>query len=388
MRPRLLVVTTVPITLALILRDQPKFLNRYFDVTLATSCGAGLERVQEEGVPIHYVRMERGISPVWDLLSIFRFVRLLQKIRPDIVHSYTPKAGLVAMVAGWICRVPVRVHTFTGLIWPTSKGIKREILKLVDRLVCFCATRVVPEGKGVQRDLVAGRITRKETGIIGFGNIAGVDVEYFSRAALEQGQAGLLFRKANGIEVGEFVFIFVGRLNRDKGLKELLEAFLRISDPCRLVLVGDLDSAAPVDDATLDTLRQCSRVHWVGFMDDIRPALAAADTLVLPSYREGFPNVVLQAGAMELPVVATDINGSNEVVEPGLNGWLVPVRDSRALEVAMREALAKSKESRAAMGRAARSRVIERFEQGAHWVRMLEFYRDLYSGVTPGRTAR
>jgi glycosyltransferase involved in cell wall biosynthesis len=144
---------------------------------------------------------------------------------------------------------------------------------------------------------------------------------------------------------------------------------------CRLLLVGGVDESAPHAASTEAALRSAERVHAPGFLEDIRPALALADVLVLPSYREGFPNVLLQAGAMELPVIATDVNGSNEIVEPGCNGWLVPVRDAARLEAAMRAAMAMPASARAAMGARARQRVHERFERAGHWRRMLDFYR-------------
>jgi hypothetical protein len=184
MRPRLLIATTVPETLAVILRDQPRFLGQHFDVDLVTSPGSKWCTLAHEGVPVHAVPMQRGISPIRDFVSVCRMVWLMLKLQPDIVHSYTPKAGLVCMLAAWVCRVPVRVHTFTVLIWPTAQGWKQSLLKVVDRLLCACATHIVPEGAGVLHDLQMGQITGKPLRVIGHGNIAGVDVGHFSPLAL------------------------------------------------------------------------------------------------------------------------------------------------------------------------------------------------------------
>lgn len=383
MRPRLLIATTVPETLAVILREQPRYLAQHFDLALVTSPGDKFDRLLAEGVPVHQVPMQRGISPFQDIGSVCRMVWLMLRLRPQVVHSYTPKAGLVCMLAGWVCRVPVRVHTFTGLIWPTAQGRRQRLLKAVDRLLCACATHIVPEGAGVQRDLQAGRITQKPLQVIGHGNIAGVDVAQFSPQAPGLKEMGVQLRKTFGIQNSDVVFVFVGRLNRDKGMDELLAAFIQLPEHCRLLVVGGLDKSAPIDAASFHILESHPRIHWLGFQEDIRPALQTANVLVLPSYREGFPNVLLQAGAMELPVVATDISGCNEVVTHGLNGWLVPVKDVQALASAMNLALSRSSMQLHDMGQAARARIVERFERGEHWQRMLAFYRSL---VGPGMT--
>ena len=381
MRPRLLIATTVPETLAVILREQPRFLSQHFDVSLVTSPGTDLDKLLEEGVPVYKVPMQRGISLFSDLGSLCRMVWLMLRLRPDLVHSYTPKAGLVCMVAAWVCRVPVRVHTFTGLIWPTAQGWRQRLLKAVDRLLCACATHIVPEGEGVKHDLQAGQITSRPLEVLGHGNIAGVDVAYFSSEDEGVSEAAVDLRKTYGVQDTDFVFVYVGRLNADKGLHELLSAFDELPEHCRLLVVGGVDQAAPLDAMNMRVLVSHPRIHWLGFQRDIRPALQASNILVLPSYREGFPNVVLQAGAMRLPVVATNISGCNEVITPGLNGWLVPAKDVQALVTAMHQALGSSAEELQRMGQAARERVAERYERGGHWNRLLSFYRSLLARV-------
>lgn len=375
---RMLLVTTVPSTLASILRGQPHFLSKFFDVAIATSRGAALKKVEKvEKCEINIVPMSRGINVFKDLFSIFRMIFVLVRYRPAIVHSYTPKAGLVSMVAAWVCRVPIRVHTFTGLIFPTSKGLKRRVLMGVDCLICFCATTVVPEGNGVKQDLLRNGITRKMLNVIGHGNVAGVDTSFFSRDADGVLHAASALRERLGISVNHFVFCFVGRLNRDKGLDELVQAFMALPGESRLLLAGAIDATAPVGEVTLKRMKECPRIHLLGFLDDIRPAVVASDIFVLPSYREGFPNVVLQAGALGVPVVATDINGSNEIVEENINGWLVPSRDSVALKYAMERASHIAKKDLEEMGRVSRERVVERFERTAHLLRMRDFYESL-----------
>ncbi|WP_417522207.1 glycosyltransferase family 4 protein [Marinobacter sp.] len=363
---KLVIVTTVPETLLTILRGQPRWLNEYYEVECVSSPGPALDKVREiEGVVVHGLPMQRGISPIRDLIAVFRMWWLLLRLSPCAVHSYTPKAGLVAMLGGFLASVPVRIHTFTGLIFPTASGAKRRILVLMDRLICALATRVIPEGEGVRRDLEEFKVTRKPMKVIGSGNIAGVDTGYFAPD-----------RRAS-LGIDGFVFCFVGRLNRDKGIGELVNAFIQLPETAQLLLVGEVDETAPIGSDMVSVIQQHPRIHAVGFLEDIRPALTSASVLVLPSYREGFPNVVLQAGAMALPVIATDINGCNEVIEPDFNGWLVPAKNVEQLAQTMAEAMSLENTKLKEMGDNARKRICERFERERYLGHLLTFYREV-----------
>jgi glycosyltransferase involved in cell wall biosynthesis len=370
----LLLVSNIPWIFSTTLIGQPGYLRQFYDVSVASSNdGTLLEYGSYENIETHDVPMIRGINPFADLRSIFHMVKLIRRLRPEIVHSYTPKAGLVSMLSAWMCRVPVRIHTFTGLIFPTQTGFKQQLLIWIDRLICACATMVVPEGLGVRNDLRRYKITGKPLNVIGYGNIAGVDTSVFSPGipSVQVDSEELCSRSDGG-----FVFCFVGRINRDKGIRELVQAFARLPKKACLLLVGWEDPEAPVDDDTKEIIRRSENIISLGFMRDIRPALAASDVLVLPSYREGFPNVVLQAGAMCLPVIASDISGCNEVIEPGMNGWLVPPKDSDALYSAMQCAMDLQREAISEMGKRARMRIVERFERNEHWERMRRFYNE------------
>jgi glycosyltransferase involved in cell wall biosynthesis len=371
----LIVATTVPETLATILRGQPRRLGQDFRVALATSPGAELGTVAEnEGLPIYAIPMARGIHPIRDLVSLVRMIGLFLREKPTLVHSYTPKAGMVCMVAAWVCRVPVRVHTFTGLIFPTSRGFLQKLLIGIDRLICACATHVVPEGEGVKRDLQSYKITGKRLELIGHGNIAGVNTSRFSRSAPSVADQARDLLRDTRVPGDAFVFCFIGRLNKDKGLDELVEAFKCLPENAALFLAGALDKSAPISSETRAAIASHPRIHHAGFLADVRPLLYASDILVLPSYREGFPNVLLQASAMEVPIIASDINGCNELVEPGQNGWLVEPRSVESLTAAMLAAMNEPSEVLAHYGRRARAKIIDRFEQG---LRMVNFYRSL-----------
>jgi glycosyltransferase involved in cell wall biosynthesis len=365
---KLVLVTTVPETFATILKGQPKWLAKYMHVECVTSQGSEFDKISEfENVTLHCVKMTRGISPFKDLVSIFQMWRILRVSKPDAVHSYTPKAGMITMFAALLAGVPIRIHTFTGLIFPSSTGVKRKILLLMDRLICLTATHVIPEGEGVKRDLIQHKVTYKPMAVIGHGNVAGIDTQYYSPESQKS-------KSPDGFK--GFVFCFVGRLNLDKGIQELISAFLVLPNEPRLVLVGKLDATAPITSQTLEAIHAHPRIRCTGFLDDIRPVLACSNALVLPSYREGFPNVILQAGAMALPVIATDINGCNEVVENDFNGWLVTPRDVESLKKRMEYVMFLSDQQLATIGRNARERIVERFERRTYLQKLLNFYKE------------
>ncbi len=366
---KLVIVTTVPETIATILQGQPKWLSRYTEIICVTSSGVEFERARNmESVEFYAIEMLRGISPFHDLISIFKMWRLFRQLEPDAVHSYTPKAGMVSIIAGYLAAVPFRIHTFTGLIFPSSKGLKRKVLIFIDRLICLLATHIIPEGEGVKSDLVNHRITQKPLTVIGYGNIAGVDVEHYRP---------LSDCESNAHDPQRFTFCYIGRLNRDKGIQELVSAFVKLRNEPKLILVGKLDETAPISSETTNIIMENDRITCTGFLDDIRPILAGSSLLVLPSYREGFPNVLLQAGAMGLPVIASNINGCNEIIDDNFNGWLVSPRDVEDLRGKMEHVMSISQGELAVMGFNARARVVERYERSVYLNKLFEFYQEI-----------
>lgn len=329
----------------------------------------GLSELEEfgraEGIRTIAVPMERHISLVSDLRSLWQMYRALRQERPDLVHSMTPKAGLITMAAAWMARVPHRVHTFTGLVWPTATGVKRRILMATDWITCACATHVIPEGEGVKNDLLNHHITRKPIQVLGHGNVRGIDLEHYKPLTDRESHEG-------------FTFVFVGRIVRDKGINELVAAFdrLHLEHPeTRLVLVGRReDNLDPVTPSTLDRINSGNGIEAVGGQSDVRPFYAAADALVFPSYREGFPNVVIEAGAMGLPSIVTDINGSREIIIEGENGVIIASKDEEALYQAMKR-FVEHPEEVAAMAAKARPLIASRYEQGYVRKCLYDFYK-------------
>ncbi|MDR1671462.1 MAG: glycosyltransferase family 4 protein [Alistipes sp.] len=353
-------------SLDVLLAGQLRFLSGRYDVVGVASPDSELhDRIRSrEGIRTVELPIERRIAPIRDLLSLVRLYRLFRRERPAIVHSLTPKAGLLSMTAAWAAGVRVRVHTFTGLIFPWRRGALRRVLLFTDRLTCAFATHIIPEGEGVRRDLTSHRVTRKPLRVLAGGGVNGVDTEHFKPPVT---------RPDDGITR----FVFVGRLVRDKGVEELRAAFEGVEN-AELVLVGPLEQA--LDPLTGPTLEWAKR-FGVGFQQDIRPFLAAADVLVLPSHREGFPGAPLQAGAMGLPAIVTDICGCNEIVVDGVTGLLVAPHDTKSLHDAMAR-LAADPALRRTMGGAARERVVENFGCERVWAALLDFYDEATNEVS------
>lgn len=366
-------ISTVPGTLEVLLNGFLKVLTQEYEVIAVSSPGPRLDIVRErEGVRTIGIPMERQISVGKDIVSLIRLIILFARERPDIVHSKTPKAGLLSMVAALITGVPVRIHTFTGLIFPTSTGFKRRILILMDKVICSCATYVNPEGRGVAHDLKLYRITKKPLHIIANGNVRGVNMKWYDRTED-------VLESAREIRKDErFTFCFVGRLVGDKGINELIQAFNRLSKlhpHVRLILLGKYENELdPLENETMEIIKKNDCIESYGRQTDVRPFLAASNAFVFPSFREGFPNSVLEAGALGLPSIVTDINGCNEIIISGENGEIIPPRNEDALFVKMKEWV-EHPERLETMASKARCMVETRFEQSVIWGAWLDEYR-------------
>lgn len=377
MKPKLIRASTVPQSLNTFCRGFLKELSSDYEVIALSSQGAAMSEIaKREGVKPIVVDMERHISPFKDIISLIKLCCVFWEEKPDIVHSITPKAGLLCMMAAWITRVPVRVHTFTGLVFPTSTGLKKKLLMFTDRLTCVCATHIIPEGAGVKADLINYRITSKSLKVLGNGNIRGVDLDYYDRTPEVLYEAERLRQK------GIFTFLFVGRVVKDKGINELVEASRRLyleSTKFRVVLVGPFEEGLdPISEKTKKIMAEAPYIKTIGVISDVRAWMAASDALILPSYREGFPNVVLEAGALDLPSIVTDINGSREVIQDGVNGLIVPPKNVDELANAMRTFLV-SREKVKQMSLNCRKVIAEKYEQS--YVRNCQklFYKEVLS---------
>ena len=387
MKKKLIRLTTVDLSLDKLIPGQLKYMSSVFDVIGVASDTGLLDKVRKrEGVRMVNIPMEREISLLKDLRSLIALFFFFRKERPDILHCNTPKGSLLALLAGLFAGVPNRIYLVTGLRYQGTTGFFRFILKTMERVSCFCATQVIPEGHGVLHTLHADHITNKRLRVLHYGNINGIDTSYFSRKCLEEN-----FRSALGFTDDDFVFIFVGRIVRDKGMNELAEAMKKLisekrSKQVKLLLVGSFEKGNPLYGDNEDFLRNSEHVKFVGWQEDVRPYLAAADALVFPSYREGFPNVPIQAGALDIPCIVTNINGCNEIIKDNLNGKIIRApyaqqgkRDS-LMENALYETMKwfiEHPEEVKRMGRNARGMITSRYEQKDVWKEILNLYLEL-----------
>ena len=446
-KQKLIRITTVPVSLDKLLEGQLKYLNQFYKLVAVSGEGELLREVEaREGVIVNPISMQRSISPIKDLISLWKLYLYFKKEQPTMVHSITPKAGLLSMMAAYFSGVPIRIHTFTGLIFPTKKGMFKKLLIAMDKVLCFFATNVYPEGEGVKKELISYKITSKPLKVLANGNINGIDTRYFNPNNFTVNNNSNL-RKELNIHKNDFVFIFVGRLVGDKGINELVSAFKKLqtkfpsreglaehdhkttlpqditttkqhdcktarpqdstttkqqdsktarpqdrtttkqhdyktarsqdSKTARLILVGPLETDLdPLEKETLEEIAHNPSIISVGYQEDVRPYFAISNALVFPSYREGFPNVVMQAGAMGLPSIVTNINGCNEIIEHQKNGVIIPVKDSEALHLAM-EKMVEDTNRRNYLAKNARPMITSRFEQQEVWEAILAEYKIL-----------
>lgn len=375
MKEKLWLVTTVSDSLDSLLSGQPNFLSKNFEVTIVATPSEGLIRVAErERVSYKGVNMTRSISPFQDIASIWKMFRLLRHCRPKYVQSYTPKAGLITMIASRLARIPIRIHGIVGMPLMEARGFKRYLMRLAEKVTYANATILTTNSFGLKA-FIHSTLTHRQVEVIGNGSINGVDMNHYKPGF---GDSGI--RKDLGIPVSNTVFIYAGRLVPDKGTTELIQAFLNLADTRHdidLLLVGDEESElTPLPQETVVAIDSAPNIHKIEWQADIRPFLSIADIFVLPSYREGLPNSLLEAGAMALPSIVTDINGCNEVIENGVNGFLIPPKEMQSLSNSMLYILSSDIDPNA-MGQAARKLVAEKYSQDLFWHELLFFYRNL-----------
>lgn len=377
MKIKLLKITAKPISLGILLKGQLFFLSQYFEVIGVSSPEEFLHEVAEkEQIIVKGIYIERHISLISDLKSLFRLYCYFKIEKPTIIHSITPKAGLLSMIAGFLAGVPIRIHTFTGLVFPSHTGWSYFLLKNMDRLTCAFATKIIPEGEGVKRDLIKNKVTLKPLQIIGNGNVNGIDASYFSPNVVSDEQQEIT-KQSYGIAYNDFVFVFIGRLVKDKGINELVKAFEAINElypSTKLLLLGNFEQHLdPLEAETLYKIQNNSKIVYTGFLSDVRPYLAISHALVFPSYREGFPNVPMQALAMEVPAIVTDINGCNEIVIHEQNGLIIPPKNTRAIMEAMQR-LMNDQVLYNHLKSNARESIVSRYDQLTLWKLIKEEY--------------
>lgn len=379
---KLIRITTVPQSLRGLLKGQLKFMTQNgYEVIGVSSPGDALNDVAtDEGVETVAIEMTRTIAPFKDLKALFQLIRLFRKEKPQIVHTHTPKAGLLGMIAAKIAGVPFRLHTVAGMPLTVATGTKRKLLNQIEKLTYSCAAKVYPNSYGLEKIILDEKFTSpKKLKVIGKGSSNGIDTSQFN-PELVSNETKKRLREELGIKEDDLVFLFVGRVVKDKGINELVQAFENIQKEypkSHLVLVGSFERHLdPLKTETENVINNHSNIHAVGYKTNVIDYFAMSDVLTFPSYREGFPNVVMQAAAMQLNAIVSDINGCNEIIQNGENGWIVPVQNVNELKKQMKWCL-QNKEVSKQMGLKSRKIMQSDYERTFVWNEILKEYKEL-----------
>ena len=380
LKQTLIRITTVPLSLEKLISGQLHFMSSFYNVIAVSSDKERLERYGEsEKVAVFPLEMTRKITPLRDVFAVLKLYFFLKKTKPFIVHTHTPKAGIVGMLASKLAGIPHRLHTVAGMPLLEQVGFKRMVLNFVEKLTYSCATKVYPNSFKL-RDIIIKNEYCPPTKlkVLANGSSNGIDTSYFDATHFSEDHKSSL-KQDLGIKSSDFVFIFVGRIVSDKGINELISAFSEIQEiktDLKLLLVGPYEQELdPLKEETLNQINGNKSIIALGYQNEVRPYFAISDCLVFPSYREGFPNVVMQAGAMGLPCIVSDINGCNEIIEDTKNGYIIPVRDKEAVKETLIRIL-ENKEEYSKMQQNAREMIVSRFDQKTMWESILQEYRN------------
>jgi glycosyltransferase involved in cell wall biosynthesis len=382
---KLVRITTVPISLEKLLENQLRFMNNYYEVIAVSSDEESLKKIGEsQQVRTFTAGLTRKITPLQDLKAVWQLYWFLKKEKPFIVHSHTPKAGTVGMLAAKLAGVPNRLHTVAGLPLLETVGNKRKLLNFVEKITYACATKIYPNSNGLKEIIIREQFCNPDKlKVIGEGSSNGINVDYFNPDQISEERKAKL-KAELGIHENDFIFVFVGRIVGDKGINELVSAFAKLTTEfanLKLLLVGPFENELdPLSELTEKIITENKTIITAGYQNDVRPYLAISHCLAFPSYREGFPNVVMQAGAMGLPSIVSDINGCNEIIQDRKNGLIVPAKSEESFYQAMKELILNVDLVRQ-MKDSVRAMIVSRFNQQVIWQALLEEYQKLGKNV-------
>ena len=379
---KLVRITTIPLSLEKLLEGQLTYMDKHYEVI---AIAAEKERLEQYGnsneVRTFWVEMTRKITPLQDLKAVVKLYKFFKKERPLIVHTHTPKAGIVGMLAGKLAGVPIRLHTVAGLPLIETSGFKRKILDLVETFTYKLSTRVYPNSLELKKLILKlGYAKRNKLKVLGKGSSNGIDTNYFDPSNFIKKKEKLRYKKELGIPEEDFVFVFVGRLVSEKGINELVTAFSQLYSSHQnisLLLVGPFEQKLdPLDNTVFKIIKSHPKIFTTGYQEDVRSYFSISDVLTFPSYREGFPNVVMQANAMGLPAIVTNINGCNEIIRDGINGKIIPVKNIKDLKANMEELLLDTS-LRSKLAQNARKLIQDNYERRKFWAILLKEYKEL-----------
>ena len=372
MKKKICFVVSAPITAKAFLIKHFEYLSKEFDITLV----ANFETQADFEVPFvtntKHIAIHRSINPLKDFLALIQLYFFFKNESFQVVHSVTPKAGLLAMTAAWVSRIPIRIHIFTGQVWHTQSGFKRQFLKFLDRLLVVFTTHILVDGQSQRQFLITNKIiTDKNSKVLGKGSISGVDVQKFHPSSAIRN----LYRAQLNFQNNDIVFTFLGRMNTDKGILDLAKAFqkLHVDFPnVKLLLIG-------FDEENMqEKIRQIQTENIIYFGPTPKPqeVLQAADVFCLPSYREGFGTSVIEASLLELPIICSDTYGLAETIIENKTGLRHEVKNVDQLYNQMK-LLVQNEETRTVLGKNGRQYVLEHFSADEISLQWFTFYKDI-----------
>jgi len=322
-----------------VLFEELNYMADYFDIIIVTRIDSNFNSpFQKSNIIFIDLKIDRKINLINDFKALINYIFIFIKYKPDIVHSMSPKSGLISMLAAKLVNVPVRIHTYTGLIFPYKKFVLRNILILMDKITCICTNVLYSDGYGVIKDLYKYKVTNKKIRFIKKGSVNGISESFYTNYEVDINKKYSFFEN-NNINVNTFIYIFIGRINKDKGINELVEVFHNINTiytNTKLILVGPFeDDLDPVNTNTKNIIHTNENIISTGFQNDIRFYLELSNVLILPSYREGFPRVLLEAGIFKKPCIVSNINGNNEIIKDNFNGFIFENKNSIELMKSM-----------------------------------------------------
>jgi len=344
--PKLIRVTTVPISLKLLLAGQMKYMKEAgWDVLMVSADGKEINEIEKgEGCTHFTIPFTRKITPLHDIVCLWKLYNLFKKEKPDIVHSHTPKAGLLSMWAAKLAGVKVRIHTVAGLPYMVAEKQKKSLLVQMEKSTYASSTEVWPNSNSLREFIIKEGLAEPEKlKVIGEGSSNGIDLKKFNRNSLKENHLVAATMRIMPSE-NDFIILAIGRLVKDKGIEELVQAFVssKLADRAKLVLLGSFEQDLnPLDQDVVRKIQDHPRIVQIEWTDHVAHYLALADVLVHASHREGFPNVLLEAGAMQVPIICSDIIGNLDIVTNKKTGLVFPVKKTDILKDALEFAYVK-----------------------------------------------
>lgn len=379
---KLIRITTVPMALRYLLPGQMHFMSTHgFNVLMISADGKELaDVIKRENCRHVMVPMTRKITPWQDLKCLFQLIKIFRKEKPGIVHTHTPKAGLLGMMAAKICDVKVRIHTVAGLPLMVEQGFKYQLLKFIEKLTYACASQVWPNSNSLMQFIIKNKLCNKDKlSIVAKGSTNGIQLDRFNKQNLDQKIIDEIKMQINYRHKKNYL-LCIGRLVVDKGITELVHVFTQLqktNDDLILILAGGYETALdPLPAETLHEIEINPSIIHINWTDQVEYYMSLADFFVFPSHREGFPNVLLQAGAMGLPVICSHITGNIDIVTNNETGLIFESENEQQMLSLLQYALLHPQQMQT-MAKKLQQEIKENYPQENIWQKMLEAYKSL-----------